>query len=234
MGSNEPSLHRAANNHPSSVIMIVTSHSLVDAAHDIYTLPSTAYEHYWDLDGIVLGHNVVGDCDVISLRGSLTREDFLDDANAIPKWHPQLGYCHSGFLEGMDDVYTQVRKVVNKKVIFTGHSLGGARARILAAMFAANPSPCAGTSLGLCVFGSPKPAFINLRRIIEKSGMQHASFRNRNDIVATVPFILPMWEHTEDWTPCDAAPASDNFEPLRDHSSDLYIAAVKKLPPLIF
>lgn len=200
------------------------------ASDEIYTAPSSVYDHYWEIGGVVLGHKVVDNTDLLVLRGSATAEDWVRDATAIPKWHPQLGFCHAGFLEGMDEVYAAVRQMVTKRLAISGHSLGGSRARILAALFAAYGFPCAGGSLQLCTFGAPKAGFINHARVIQKSGMEHASYRNRNDIVPILPFLIPLWEHSEPWIHVDAAPADDDFEPLRDHSSALYVQA---LTPII-
>lgn len=173
-------------------------------------------------DGVVAGLAKVGDTWVVALRGSANMDDWVHDFAAIPVWHRQLGFCHAGFLDEMDDVFAAVRAVVSGKVVITGHSLGGARARILAALFAYNGIPVD----TLCVFGSPKPAFTNLARIIQKSGMTHLSYRNRNDIVPSVPLTIePFLDfvHTEDWMALNAEPSETNLEPLRDHSIDLYI-----------
>jgi len=190
----------------------------------IYT-DRTNWAHYWTFDDVIVGHQVIDGDDLIALRGSADTEDWVRDAAAIPEWHHDLGFVHAGFLAGMDDVFAEVRAAVGPKLAITGHSLGGARARILAGLFA-----CNGISVDtLTVFGSPKPAFVNLSRIIQKSGMQHTSYRNRNDIVPTLPLTIPPcgdFVHTEDWTPLNAAPAIMNLEPLRDHSIDLYVRAM--------
>jgi hypothetical protein len=186
---------------------------------------STGWANYWTFDDVVVGHAQVDGSDILVLRGSVNVDDWMRDAAAVPEWHPQLGFCHAGFLAGMDDVFAEVCRALGAKLTITGHSLGGARARILAGLFACNGLPVD----TLTVFGSPKPAFVNLARIIQKSGMKHTSYRNRNDIVPTVPLTLPPcfdFVHTEDWTQCDAAPDVANLEPLRDHSISLYCAAL--------
>jgi pimeloyl-ACP methyl ester carboxylesterase len=177
----------------------------------------------WTIGGVVIGLKRVDGFDVLALRGSLTVEDWMRDFEVLPVWHSGLGFVHGGFLEDMDEVYATVSAVVGPNVVTTGHSLGGARARILAAMFAVAGKPVS----MVCVFGSPKPGFENLARVIQKSGTVHLSYRNRRDVVPLVP-MAPWWAHPEDWTVCDAAPSADNLEALRDHSSALYVQALNK------
>jgi hypothetical protein len=181
------------------------------------------------INDVVIGFATIAGQDVAVLRGTDADhiEDWLRDFKAYPEFDKELGYCHSGFLEGMDDVFEAIRNSVTNPII-TGHSLGGARARILAGKFAYHNIPYD----HVCVFGSPKPAFINLSRILEKSGSPHISYRNRNDIVPTVPLTLPPFldfVHTESWRMTNAAPAIDNLEPVRDHACELYIAGCKQL-----
>jgi fermentation-respiration switch protein FrsA (DUF1100 family) len=190
----------------------------------IYSDP-TGWLHYWTFDDVVVGHVQVDGADVLALRGSVTIEDWMRDAAAIPVWHDKLGFVDAGFLAGMDDVFAEVRAAVGPKLTITGHSLGGARARILAGLFA-----CAGIAVEqLTVFGSPKPAFANLARVIKKSGMLHASYRFFNDIVPTVPFtIAPCFDfvHTEDWIALAGHSGQSDLGPLRDHSVINYIDAL--------
>ena len=205
---------------------MIPAHDLAALCQSLYA-GDTGFANIWTFDDVVVGHARVGDVDVLVLRGSVTAGDWLRDFEAMPVWHDKLGFVHAGFVAGMDDVFAEVLPFCQgAKVAITGHSLGGARARILAAMFAVN-----GLAVDqLCVFGSPKPAFVNLARIIQKSGMTHASYRNRRDVVPTVPLtIAPFFDfvHTDDWTPCDAAPEASNLEPLRDHSCALYVEALR-------
>lgn len=203
--------------------MIVTPLALAQLSSKIYS--SSDFDNYWIIDDVVVGHNRVGDTDVLVLRGSLTAEDWLRDACAVPEWHQQLGFCHSGFLDGMDHVFEEVRALVGQRVAITGHSLGGARSRILAGLFAYNKIPVD----NLTVFGSPKPAFINLARIIQKSGMAHSSYRFGRDIVPDVPLSIEPFlnfTHTESYATLDGHSDPDDFSPLRDHGIANYIAAL--------
>lgn len=193
---------------------------LAQLSHQIYD-SLDGFAKSWTIDSVVVALARIDDIDVVVLRGSATVEDWMRDAEALPVWHADLGFCHGGFLVGMDAVFASVRAAVGPKVVITGHSLGGARARILAAMFAVADIPAA----MVCTFGSPKPGFENLARVIQKSGTIHLSYRNRRDVVPLVP-MAPWWSHPEDWTACDSAPTADNLEALRDHSSALYVQAL--------
>lgn len=212
--------------------MGATAQELVDASARIYT-DSTNWERYLDRDTVVLGHSKSADgSDIIALRGSKTVEDWLRDFKVYPQWDSDLGYCEAGFLEDMDELAKELYDIFFKlnmsNLAITGHSLGGARARILTAkLIKLNFPVCK-----LLTFGSPKPGFINLARIIQKSNIQHQSVRNRNDVVPTTPLsIEPFLDyvHTEDYILGDAAPEESNLEPLRDHSVSLYQQAVQTL-----
>jgi pimeloyl-ACP methyl ester carboxylesterase len=130
---------------------------------------------------------------------------------------------HGGFLAGMDDALAAVKAAAIGPVTITGHSLGGARARIAAAKMLVRRLPV----VKVVTFGSPKPAFGNLARVIQKSGVEHVSYRNRNDPVPLVPMVLPFWQHTEGWTVVDGAPDADELDALRDHSIARYIGAMQ-------
>lgn len=196
--------------------MTETAYTLAQLCNLIYD-QTEGWDDYWSLNDVVIARSG----NTLVLRGSVTTEDWLRDGDAVPIWHAQLGFVHRGFLTGMDEVYAEVKNKVQPGFAITGHSLGGARARILAALFAVNGMPPA----RVVTFGSPKPAFINLRRIFEKSPIEHISYRNRNDVVPMLP-PLSDFVHTESWTAVDAAPAINNLEPLRDHSMELYCKAL--------
>lgn len=203
---------------------MIAAHVLAELCNDLYA-GDAGFAQVWANDDVVVGLARVDGADVLVLRGSVTAEDWMRDFAALPVWHDKLGFVHAGFAMGMDDAFAEVRAAVGPRVVITGHSLGGARGRILAAMFAVHGMQVE----QLCVFGSPKPAFANLGRIIEKSGMAHESYRNRRDVVPTVPLRIPPFldfVHTEPWQACDAAPGEKDLEPLRDHSCALYAQAL--------
>ena len=188
---------------------------------DIYDQDATKWDHYWDRDHVTVGHRIIGGEDTLTFMGSKQVIDFLRDAEGWPSWDDELGFCHAGFLAGMDDVLEEIAPVITLPLTIQGHSLGGARARIAAAKLIIRKKAPA----RLHVFGSPKPFFANVARVIQK-GMAmgtHLSFRNRNDPVPLVPMILPWWSHTEEWAALDVHADDDELEPTRDHAMALYI-----------
>ena len=116
---------------------------LAQLCSDLYEpVPPGVFVQVWDKNGIVVGLARVGDTDVLVLRGSATVDDWIRDFQALPEWHPQLGFCHSGFLTGMDDVFAEVRGAVGGRAREGGR---GGRA-------AAGGSPPLLASASLCFF----------------------------------------------------------------------------------
>jgi predicted lipase len=198
---------------------------LAGACSDFYT-ESGSWDHTWDFGGTYVGHRKIGDADLIVFRGSKDAQDWVHDAEVFPVWDARLGFVHGGFMCGMNDALAEILTVVGSRVVVTGHSLGGARARILAALFAYLQRP-----VEQCVvFGSPRPGFANLARILQKSATPLLSYRNRNDPVPLVPFMGGLYTHPDPWSNLDEAPPTDDLEPLRDHHIAHYIAGLAKEP----
>lgn len=199
---------------------------LIGLCNDLYTNPEKLDKLY-EFDGCHAAIKHAGDTDVIVLRGSLDAIDWMRDAEAFPIWDPRIGFVHSGFMAGMNDVLAAVAIDALPKLAITGHSLGGARARILAALLAYNTRPVT----QCCVFGSPRPGFAGLTRILQKSGTPLASYRNCEDPVPLVPFMGGLYCHPDKWTGLDAHSAPDDLEPLRDHHGARYLEGLTALYP---
>ncbi len=206
---------------------MITALELAQICADVYAVEPVGFAQLWNFGGTVAALRRRADCDVIVFRGSLSVVDWMRDVEAVPVWDPRIGFVHGGFLCGVNDVFIAAALNVGRKVVVTGHSLGGARARIFAALCAYHNSPVAQCT----VFGSPRPGFANLRRVLEKSGTPLASYRNRNDPVPIVPFLGGLYEHTDQWQAVDSAPAAGDLEPLRDHHMARYIDGLARLQP---
>ena len=57
---------------------------------------------------------------IVCFRGSVTDEDWTRDFAALPHKHPVLGWCESGFLEGMDDAGAWVAASLPKDGPYAG------------------------------------------------------------------------------------------------------------------
>jgi fermentation-respiration switch protein FrsA (DUF1100 family) len=95
--------------------------------------------------GIVLdvGHEiraVLTDMDgylVISVRGTVIADldNWLTDFDALPAYHAAIGWAPKGFLDAALALLARVGPYIeDKRLILTGHSLGGAVAVLLAAL----------------------------------------------------------------------------------------------------
>ena len=190
-----------------------------------YNLQDTQWIKTYLVDDVWLSLTRIDGDYVCVMRGSQSAEDWIRDVETIPEFHNKLGYCHAGFIKGMDDLFNSVKNITGgDPCSFTGHSLGGARARILAGLFIVNKLPVK----NLVTFGSPKPAFPQLAEIISSSNINHVSYRNNNDIVPTLPETLPPifnFVHTEKYIQIAGERGYGIFE---DHSIDLYIRGLNE------
>ena len=185
---------------------------------------STDWHHLWATDDVVCGHRRIGANDVLVFRGSVTAEDWMRDADALPVSDHEVGIVHKGFLAGMDDLLEQVQAIIKGPIILTGHSLGGARSRIAAAKMVVRHVPVA----QVCVFGSPKPGYARLTQILQNSKVLHSSYRNLSDPVPLLP-TFAAFQHPDQWVATAAAPAPSVLGPLADHEVALYVKGVTAL-----
>src|SRR5438270_6715240 len=130
---------------------------VVDTYAPLGVMALGAWDQAWAREGVQVGLRHVGDTDVIAFRGSVDAQDWLRDFQGWPTLHPRLGYCHSGFLQGMDTVAEELGMAVAyqaRPFILTGHSLGAARALLVAGLFVAQKKMLPSA---VVTFGTPKP-----------------------------------------------------------------------------
>jgi len=200
---------------------MISPKALAQLSNDIYD-PQESHNwlHYWKKDDVIVGHVKIGDTDVIVIRGSATVEDWLKDAEALPYISCDIGFVHAGFFSGMLDVLAETDPVLGNDVVITGHSLGGARARILAALRIHNGWPVSQVT----VFGSPKPGGAECASLVARVPL-HTSYRNRQDPVPLLPGHW-FWEHSELYIDIDAIPEGGELGGIEDHRISLYIKGV--------
>lgn len=185
-----------------------------------------SWDHYAETEGVVVGHKRLnGSVDVLAFRGSLVVEDWMRDLDEMPVDHPLLGHVHKGFLAGMDATFEAVQPWLGSWVVLTGHSLGAARAWVMAGLMAARKRP----PNQVTVFGSPRPGFAKLAGMIQSSGSVITSYRNRLDPVTEVPFLLGLYEHPAPLVQLHGMPGKMDLTPFRDHHCNLYIDGLAEL-----
>ncbi len=150
-----------------------------------------------DGDGVCWGVKRDNDSVAVVFRGSLVLLDWLRDLNSVanPFHHDDIGPVHPGFLSGMRTVERELMTLVSKtdSIILAGHSLGAARATVLAALLVTDGwKPTARV-----VFGEPKPGFSQLVDLL--SSVPGRSYRNGDgffhDVVTDLPFSFPPEEY---------------------------------------
>ncbi|TWU09741.1 lipase family protein [Allorhodopirellula heiligendammensis] len=128
---------------------------------------------------------------LVSFRGTESRGDWLRNIN-VPGRTRNYGVAHRGFLGGFQAVESRLRSALSgiggRKLILTGHSLGGALATVMAAEWQ-EFMPAS----WVVTFGQPAVGRGSFRMFF----MQHYSrkffrFVNDDDVVPRVP---PGYEH---------------------------------------
>lgn len=98
--------------------------------------PSSTWDKLINTHGVVCGLKTVGNRVFVVFRGSDDILDWLRDITAIDvaniMAHAVFGQMWGGFLVGMPEVWAVIRPLLEgaTEIIFTGHSLGAARADI--------------------------------------------------------------------------------------------------------
>lgn len=210
--------------------MLPSDVTLVNFAAAIYTADK-GWDHYdggYD-DGICVGVKKLGDYDIVVFRGSITAHDWVEDLHAFPV-DTRVGTVHSGFYDGMEKVWTEIKSLLTQPVLITGHSLGAARADMLTAIMTVDGMP----PVRRAVFGEPRPGMRNFAKVIAE--IPGAGYRNGNsknhDLVTDVPLkLLPPFNfvHPTELVHVDAEPSGTLLNRIglfAFHHIELYQKAV--------
>lgn len=127
---------------------------------------------------------------IIAFRGTADVMAWLIDFEAIPKLHPQLGFCHAGFLDDVMGIADQIlADLPPGPYVVTGHSKGGAEALIFAAIATLRGRP----PIAVVTFGAPRAAFAKLGDVLDMLPVRQ--YRHANDPVPSYPLADAGWRH---------------------------------------
>lgn len=179
-------------------------------------------------DGVCWALKHLDGFDVVVFRGSVTLRDWVCDARAIAI-STRVGHVHDGFYAGMEKMWSEARAIIKQPAIVSGHSLGAARAGVLAALMIADGLP----PVARVVLGEPKPGLLDFAKYI--GAIPARSYRNgdarHHDLVTDVPFSFPpeQYVHPTPIVPVCCRPEDGDFADLGVfawHHIQLYVAAV--------
>ena len=132
---------------------------------------------------------------VIACRGTEPTQwaDIKSDINALPVRSETVSRVHKGFKDAVDELWPEIEIDISndkRNIWLCGHSLGAAMATIMTSRLWHNldlkdPEE-------LYTFGSPR---VGWSGYVKDAGFVHHRWRNNNDIVTTVPFILMGYKH---------------------------------------
>jgi hypothetical protein len=212
--------------------MMPTDQFLVSLCAAIYRpLAVTGEWDHFDAgldDGVCWALRKLPGFDVIVFRGSITLQDWVRDLRAIAV-PTRIGHVHAGFYAGMEHVWEEAKPFLSQPVVLTGHSLGAARAAVMAALMVKDRAPPASR----VVFGEPKPGLVDFAKVIES--VPARSYRNgdatHHDLVCDVPLTFPPFQyvHPTPIVPVTCAPDPSRFDSYGAfawHHVELYQAAL--------
>ena len=127
---------------------------------------------------------------VIACRGTEPTQwaDIKSDINALPVRSETVSRVHKGFKDAVDELWPEIEIDISndkRNIWLCGHSLGAAMATIMTSRLWHNldlkdPEE-------LYTFGSPR---VGWSGYVKDAGFVHHRWRNNNDIVTTVHFVL--------------------------------------------
>jgi hypothetical protein len=173
------------------------------------------------------------DLALVSFRGTESRGDWFRNVN-VPGRTRDYGVAHRGFLGAFQAVESQLRSslagMAGRKLIVTGHSLGGALATVMAAEWQSfMPAAFVAT------FGQPAVGRGAFRMFfLQNYSRRFFRFVNDSDIVAQVP---PGYEHVGRLLHFDAQGNLQNGQTLlsteRASVESLQMESIDPGPPML-
>ena len=178
---------------------------------------------------------------VIAFRGSSTPEEWLGNTLVnqidLELLSGHKAPVHSGFYKVFESIESLIQTWVNyandagKKIIFTGHSLGGALAILSGLVFSANV-------FEVVSFAAPRVGGAAFARIAQQLAVQHTRIAIEDDLVTKLPIetVFFSYEHFGNEVLLNPAAITRDsgyakYVPsqLFDHLPSAYLAAIRKL-----
>lgn len=136
---------------------------------------------------------------VVCFRGTGSGTDWITDAKLFKtNSSDNQGRVHSGFKSSLDAVWSRIERKINtfgddKKIFFTGHSLGAALAQLAAYRQASTDARRIG---GVYVFGSPRVGNQDYKAAYDKRLLSKTFLHiNNKDLVPKVPPRILGYRH---------------------------------------
>ena len=201
---------------------MVSDLDLAQAALDVYHATGS-----WDIylqegpfNSVCWGLRRVNDSFVVALRGSSTPLDWMIDFKADLVDTP-LGKIHSGFASDLYPIVMILEKYKNQRLYLTGHSLGAARASVLAGLMKLNGLDVDGKA----TFGEPRIG-LNLSPILNIT--DSTRYVNRRRIEQDPVTLFPLvYGHPGGNEVRLVVNESDVLDVAGLHSMDLYLKGLK-------
>lgn len=175
-------------------------------------------------DDVLIDRSIDG-YTILAIEGTKEKTDWLTNIKFLLKSDD----CHRGF---KNNSYRSLSKLVcdyealdkKRKLIITGHSLGGATATLIADLIYPNNQ-----NIALITAGSPRPGGRELRERLKN--VEHLRFVYGDDIVPKTPPWVCGYVHTHQPIPLEDA-NDTRFDGVADHNmGSYYDAAVKFFNP---
>ncbi|KAJ2046173.1 hypothetical protein GGI08_006610 [Coemansia sp. S2] len=152
-----------------------------------------------------VGHNVNARIIIISFRGTADTDDWIQDAEfSLDPWpkHIPGSMVHHGFLTAYNSVSSKVTNMVisiakrypDYKLVFTGHSLGGAET-VMCAVDILHRLPELKQRVHIYTYGMPRVGNDAWANGVDRMGLPIYRLVYENDLVPHIPFQWLGYKH---------------------------------------
>lgn len=190
------------------------------------TLCAEAYTGTLDFSAGAIAQGIIRDTEdgrCVAFQGTQDIAQVLTDLDIGAILVPRMGDVHRGFLMAARSVKFRIGAALeDRPAIFTGHSLGGAIALVLAAYRCLEGWP----PKAVITFGAPRVSIgPTLGALFAKAGVPVVMYRHAADPVPQVPLNLSVadWRHPADLIQLGEDRLLPNVD---DHRIAHYVAAL--------